>query len=464
MTNPTEQPMDQPSPQTTTPRAKTDTMNRRYRILIVDDNPAIHADYRKILTPAGAPTQLDLEERELFGDTESVPEWNGRFDVDYAFQGEEALKLVVQALRDNDPYAVTFVDGRMPPGWDGVETISNLWEHAPDLQVVICTAYSDYSWNQILHRLGRNDNFVILKKPFDPVEVLQLAHALSRKWHLYGRVRQQILDLNDVVDERTAELQKTNAQLQAAIQELAEVSRMKSEFVSNMSHELRTPLNGILGMTEWLEETNLTAEQRDSVETIKLSGNCLLKIVEELLDFSKIDSGNIAIQCSEFHPRAVLDRITAFFQQQAAAKHLNLKAEATPDVPEILFGDAPHLAQVLLHLTSNAIKFTEKGTVRLTLSLHSSTRDQTYLSVKVQDTGIGISHQKLAKLFNPFVQADGSSTRRFGGAGLGLAICRRLADLMGGTLTADSAPGLGSVFTLTIPFYNSAHATKTQAA
>lgn len=442
----------------------TENSNRRSRILVVDDSPAIHGDYRKILTPSDLNSALDQEEQDIFGDSSALPEWQERFDVSYAFQGQEALAHVETALSHHDPYAVAFVDGRMPPGWDGVETITQLWKSDPDLQVVVCTAYSDYSWGEILKRLGRNDNFVILKKPFDPVEVLQLAHALSRKWHLNRRARLQINELNRLVDEQTSELKRANQELQSAIQELAEVSRMKSEFVANMSHELRTPLNGILGMAEFLLATPLVPDQRDSIETIKESGSTLLRIVEDLLDFSKIDSGKLSIERTEFSPRTVVERVLQFFQQQAQARHLALSGTVEPNVPANLFGDAPHFAQVLLHLTSNAIKFTEQGHVKLHLSVREKSAEVTTLCLTVEDTGIGISPQKIEKLFNPFVQADGSSTRRFGGAGLGLAICRRLADLMGGNLTARSTLGQGSTFSLILPFYASTSQSTPRAA
>ena len=149
------------------------------RILIIDDNPAIHEDFRKILCPDVTPSAVDELESSLF-DSETTPGVATDFELDSAHQGQEALVKVQQALADNRPYSLAFVDGRMPPGWDGVETIVHLWKAYPDLQVVICTAYSDYSWEQIIERVGQSDSLVILKKPFDAVEVLQLAHAMTK--------------------------------------------------------------------------------------------------------------------------------------------------------------------------------------------------------------------------------------------------------------------------------------------
>src|SRR5947207_585076 len=156
-----------------------------HRILIIDDNPSIHEDFRKILVPADAKLaeELDVTEASLFGDKAGTSSARN-FQIDSAFQGEEGLEKVRAACAGGAPYAVAFVDVRMPPGWDGIETISRIWKEFPDLQIVICTAYSDYSWDEIAKSVGNTDQMLVLKKPFDSVEVLQMAHALSKKWQL----------------------------------------------------------------------------------------------------------------------------------------------------------------------------------------------------------------------------------------------------------------------------------------
>src|ERR1051325_6270281 len=178
----------------------------RPRILIVDDNPAIHEDFRKIL---GAKSQthprLDNIEAELFGQAGSAAERSG-FRIDSAHQGQEALALIQQAMQQDDPYVLAFVDVRMPPGWDGIETLERIWQCAPELQAVICTAYSDYSWDDMTRRLGHTDNLLILKKPFETVEVLQLAHALTQKWTLARQAKLRMEDLDRMVRQRTEEL------------------------------------------------------------------------------------------------------------------------------------------------------------------------------------------------------------------------------------------------------------------
>ena len=158
-------------------------MNINRRILIIDDNRSIHEDFRKILVPAQAlNAELSAFEDQLFGGHTPAAQSNDGFEICSAFQGREGIDAIHQAETDGRPFAVAFVDVRMPPGWDGVETISRIWQLAPNLQVVICTAYSDYSWEQIVEKLGDNDRLLLLRKPFDPVEVLQLARSLTEKW------------------------------------------------------------------------------------------------------------------------------------------------------------------------------------------------------------------------------------------------------------------------------------------
>ena len=184
-----------------------------YRLLIVDDNEAIHEDLKKILLPMNHATELLEDEALLFGTTTSRAL---RFQIDSAFQGEQGLQMLQKSLADEQPYAVAFVDLRMPPGWDGVETIERLWQVDPYLQIVICTAYSDYNWSEIGCRLGISQNLVILKKPFDPIEVLQLAHALSDKWSSARQVRWQMVELDRLIAERTNQLHTTIGQLREA--------------------------------------------------------------------------------------------------------------------------------------------------------------------------------------------------------------------------------------------------------
>src|SRR3954469_2618566 len=189
------------------------------RILVIDDNPAIHADIRKILVKSNqAASSMEEAEEVLFGE-QTAPDVTNDFDIDSAYQGQDGLEMIKKAIAENRPYALAFVDVRMPPGWDGIETISRIWEIYPELQVVICTAYSDYSWEEMTRKVKKCDSVLILKKPFDNIEVLQMAHALTKKWALTQEAKCQLSNLDTLVSQRTVELQRANERLTSEIAE-----------------------------------------------------------------------------------------------------------------------------------------------------------------------------------------------------------------------------------------------------
>ena len=200
-------------------------VERNHRILIIDDNTSIHEDIRKILGgPSDKDAAFDEEVAALFGNI-SDPLVSTRFEIDSAFQGREGLELVDRARKERRPYAMAFIDVRMPPGWDGVETIRRIWSTNPDLQVVICTAYSDYSWRDMIRKVGKTESLVILKKPFDNIEVLQLAHTLTQKWTVSHRLHAHLASLDKVVFHRTEELQSANTRLRDEMEERRQTER-----------------------------------------------------------------------------------------------------------------------------------------------------------------------------------------------------------------------------------------------
>jgi len=195
------------------------------RILIVDDNPAIHEDFRRILCRGQELSEALTSAKTLLFDEEPAPFPQTCFEIGSAHQGTEGMAMMQQAVEAGRPYALAFVDVRMPPGWDGVETISRIWKMYPDLQIVICTAYSDYSRGEMIGQLGKTDSLVILKKPFDNIEVLQLAHALTEKWLLSRKVKTLLDDLDQAVSQRNTALQSANEQLKREIAERLQVEK-----------------------------------------------------------------------------------------------------------------------------------------------------------------------------------------------------------------------------------------------
>ncbi len=466
------------------------------RILLVDDMPTIHEDFRKILVPqTSTKSALDATRAALFGDeppAASVPV----FELDSAYQGQEGLAKVQASLDKGLPYAMAFVDMRMPPGWDGVETIERLWQVDPNLQVVICTAYSDASWEEVFQRLGAPDRLLILKKPFDNIEVRQLAQALTAKWQMTRQLALQIDSLEAAVAERTSRLVQANEALQA---EMASRKSLETQMVqqeklasigqlaAGVAHEINNPIGYIhsnFGSLERYLEQMLRMlaayEQAGSSPALSALRNDLQidylkedlpglmtdskeglmrvrKIVQDLRDFSHVDSPQ-DWQLAQLN-KGIESTLNI------VASEVRFKADIVKE-----FGDLPEVEclpsqinQVVMNLVVNAAHAmgSERGCIVVrTGTSPGEAADGGEAWFEVADNGAGIAPEVLPRIFDPFF-----TTKPIGkGTGLGLSVSYGIVQKHNGRIHVDSEVGRGTTFVVTLPLRRSIAAKATQEA
>lgn len=276
-------------------------------------------------------------------------------------------------------------------------------------------------------------------------EAERLLEVKSRElYEVNQRLLSEAASLERRIEERTAALRLASQQSEAA-------ARAKSEFLAIMSHEIRTPLNGVLGMAEMLSTSSLDPEQTRMLSIIRRSGEDLLLLINQILDFTKIESGKLELEREPFDPVAVLGGVVDLHRPIAARKNIDLRFSEHVELAGTLSGDSTRLRQILSNLLSNAIKFTSEGTVRVQIAVRPAAAGKALLEVEVADTGIGIPPERSDRLFKMFSQVDSSMGRRFGGSGLGLAICARLCEVMSGRIRVESVPGKGSTFRFEVP-------------
>ncbi len=427
-------------------------VQKNLRVLVVDDNSAIHEDFRKILCPTTRlGSALAEEEMKLFGRPMSAEDLvpPPEFEMHSAFQGQEGLAAITAAAQAGQPFAMAFVDVRMPPGWDGVETVAHLWDVQPDLQVVICTAYSDYSWSELFSRLGRSDRLMILKKPFDNIEVQQMATALTEKWRLTQEARLRIDDLERRVLERTAELEKTSEQLAQA---------RKMEAVGQLAGGVAHDFNNIL--TAMLMQLNLLGLSVDlppgvgePVRELEKMAKRAAGLTRQLLTFSRRQ----IVQPKPIDLNEVVANLLKMLER-ILNENIELTVERAPG-GAWMEGDVGMMEQALTNLCMNARDAMQARGGRLRIGVDSVTYDAaavaqhperragSFVRLVVEDTGCGMDDATRRHLFEPFftTKAQGKGT------GLGLATVYGIAHQHRGWIEVESEVGRGTVFRIHVP-------------
>jgi len=369
------------------------------------------------------------------------------YELQLCQQGQQAVAAVKAAAAEGRPFSVAFLDVRMPPGINGVETAKEIRSIDPGLNIVFVTGYSDTDPRDMARIVPPVERLFYVAKPFQPLELQQFASALSNKW----RAEQDLVVAHELLKQQYAQLQTANAELSRAKQKAEAASRMKTEFLANVSHELRTPLNSIIGFSEMINNEAHGAigndKYRSYVHDIHSSGQHLLGVVNDILDISKIEVGEFELQEDQVDVAETIETSLRIVHERAASAGITVTSDVASTLP-VLRGDARRVRQILLNLLSNSIKFTASGGKVLVRATGS---DGGGISVSVTDSGIGIAAEDIEKAMMPFGQVDGRLNRKYEGTGLGLPLAKSLTELHDGRLTLKSAVGKGTTVTLDFP-------------
>ncbi len=439
-----------------------------HRILIIDDNPNIHKDFQTILVEERDNSKLDELRAEVFGQVNKESVNQNVYELDFASQGQEGCEKVKAALSENRPYELAFVDMRMPPGWDGLKTIENIWQVDKNIQMVICTAYSDYSWNEITQRLGKSENLLILKKPFDCAEVSQLASALTEKWNLARQASMKLDELEELVKERSKELIEKNNQLKMEIAEREQMelklagmirkvesaNKELQEFSSIVSHDLKAPLRGVKTLAKWILEDygdKLDAKATQQMNLLMDRVDKIYGLIDGVLKYSKI--GQDAGECNPVNLETFIPEVV---NMVVPPEHIKVTIEN--QLPTIVCEET-HIMQIFQNLISNAIKYNDKqqGWIKIACA-----EDGEFWKFSVADNGNGIGEEHFEKIFRMFHTIK--QNERITGTGVGLTVVKKVVELYGGKIWIKSEVGKGSIFFFTFPKQKSAAKNKELAA
>ncbi len=431
-----------------------------HRILVIDDNSNIHKDFQTILAEEQDNSKLDELRAEVFGEVNKESADQNIYELDFASQGQAGYEKVKEALSQNRPYELAFVDMRMPPGWDGLKTIESIWEIDKNIQMVICTAYSDYSWGEITQRLGKSENLLILKKPFDCAEVSQLASALTEKWNLARQASMKLDELELLVKERAKELIEKNNQLKMEIAEREQMelklagmikkvensNKELEEFSSIVSHDLKAPLRGVKSLAKWILEDygdKLDAKATQQMNLLMERVDKIYDLIDGVLRYSKIGQ-----ESGEHTPVNLATFIPEVINMVVPPEHIKVTIEN--QLPTIVCEEA-HIMQIFQNLISNAIKYHDKpqGWIKI-----KCIEDGDFWKFSISDNGPGIGEEHFERIFRMFHTIKQNENIK--GTGVGLTVVKKVVELYGGRIWIESELKKGSTFIFTFPKQKSA--------
>jgi light-regulated signal transduction histidine kinase (bacteriophytochrome) len=371
---------------------------------------------------------------EVFGDKHNESRNKNVYELDFASQGKEGCEKIQISCSENRPYELAFVDMRMPPGWDGLKTIEHIWQIDPKVQVVICTAYSDYSWGEITERLGRSENLLILKKPFDSAEVAQLTSALTEKWVLARKASLKMEQLEQMVKERTEKQTEL-------LTKIDNINKELKDFASIVSHDLKAPLRGIKSLATWiLDDCSDKLGQQGNEQMNLLLGRVerMYNLIDGVLQYSRAgrtEEQIVQVNLNDFVPEAI--------DMLVPPQNILITIENT--MPVIQCAET-HVMQLFQNLLSNAIKYMDKPQGQIKIGC---VEENGFWKFSITDNGPGIEEKHFEKIFKMFQAL--SVTEDFKGTGVGLTIAKKIVELYGGNIWVESEIGKGSTFFFTLP-------------